>query len=59
VGPSLVQPFPPRGLGPKVVSSFCTKSKSPVYKGIWSIFPMVYLYLLYLFSLSSFHIGSS
>jgi hypothetical protein len=46
-----------RGLGPKVVRSFCTKSKFSVYIGIWFIFPMVYLLTSYLSSLSLFHIN--
>jgi hypothetical protein len=51
-----VLPFEARGLGPKVVLSFCTKSKFSVYIGIWFIFPMVYLLISYLSSLSLFHI---
>jgi hypothetical protein len=53
----LVFSFSPSRLGvPKVVLDFCTKSKSPVYIGIWFIFPMVYLLISYLSSLSLFHI---
>jgi hypothetical protein len=53
----LVFSFSPSRLGvPKVVLGFCTKSKSPVYIGIWFIFPMVYLLISYLSSLSLFHI---
>jgi len=56
VGPS--QSFPPLGLPPIPLrgASFCTKSKFSVYIGIWFIFPMVYLLISYLSSLSLFHI---
>jgi hypothetical protein len=55
LSPLLVFPYLPSRLGVKGVPS-CTKSKFPVYIGIWFIFSMVHLLISYLPSLSLFHI---